>query len=213
MGLFFNRKSKEPKNAPLAETIEQIQPVQQPQVRTSKDLLTVLDTTAIKIPELYNVTTIKKRIKQFPELVVMLLNMKDSGNNFVFNPVEINAFLSNADELETDPKYVDKVKAVLSNPKEVVDLSSAENKGYGLLRSVRDPFDSTIQQNPEAFSKPTVVQQQPHDLSKGVQIPKPTLRPTVIDTSTRANNIGSSNTNTHGMAHNHNSMSGNHSIA
>ena len=62
-----------------------------------------------------------------------------------------------------------------------------------------------IEKAPEIIKE--IIEQQPHDLSKGVQMPKPTPRPTVINTSTRANNIGSFNTNTYSMARQMGTMS------
>lgn len=91
----------------------------------------------------------KEVANQYPEVSQRLAEYKTPDGKPLFTKEEFNQVLVNCkNTIESNPE---KLFAILNNPKEIADIVKCKNKAAGLWRAVNEPFNSTIEANPEVF--------------------------------------------------------------
>ena len=93
--------------------------------------------------------TAKEVANQYPEVTQNLAEYKTPDGKPLFTKEEINSVLVNCKKtIESNPE---KLFAILNNPQEVASIIKYKNRAAGLWRAINEPFNSTIEANPEVF--------------------------------------------------------------
>ncbi len=115
-------------------------------------------TDALKDVE-YDKNEVLTMIDKYPDVVTRLAEYKTPNGESLFKPIEINDILFNCKKtIESNP---DKLFAILNNPEEIASIMGYKNRAVGLWRAVDDPFQSTIEANPEVFGVKTKAKTEP----------------------------------------------------
>ena len=100
-----------------------------------------------------DVQTVKKMIKEHPEVIEMLRQPEDVNGEELLNLVDICGIIINCEDALIN--HQDKIQAAFSDPKQIEMLQKTPQgkRCVEFYRAMVDPLQSTVAINPEVFQK------------------------------------------------------------